>query len=437
MNPINCKIDWRTVSTGMTTKITSNLEKFKESGDLFFTCEQPYHFVELKDDEIIVQIQKKVLTLQDTQEYPPIELKNKIRSILKVVLDEIGLEFKEILFTKDWQPFYARINNDNNWKYIGPDELDEIWIELNFSTLLKHYKSESKDKDIYIRIGNTVVKYTQHYLEKAVGLIVLFLYSDKYIPMNAHTNNKIYHSVSKPGFTFMTYYLAKIIGISCGSDYSLNQIYEYFADIQLIPYVPEFFKEDDIELMNTSLFESIIIEIVEDVDKNDDEKKSKEPSQKNESKNKQMNLQKNSGKESGEGEDIITNVIEILNEKISMADKNNKADQIYSDKILKLSDILKYTYDYSEEIWGGEFLVDIDTNITEGGVDISDKEMLIAVISYGVLQVLVEDNISPNILTEIELSLEEKYGIASTFYYASDQESVDKFMSENTELIGG
>jgi hypothetical protein len=75
------------------------------------------------------------------------------------------------------------------------------------------------------------------------------------------------------------------------------------------------------------------------------------------------------------------------------------------------------------DVWGSEFLVDIDTNITEGGISLAENEMLVAIISYGLLEILVDDTVQMDLCKELGEKIEEKYGIATQFLGPNDPEA--------------
>ena len=106
----------------------------------------------------------------------------------------------------------------------------------------------------------------------------------------------------------------------------------------------------------------------------------------------------------------------LIKNQIALAKTDQKDNNSFAqNKAIGLSKILSGQILLSSEIWGGEFLVNIDTNITEGGVSIGENEMLVAIISYGLLEILVEDNVQMELCAELEKSIEEKYGIAVQF----------------------
>ena len=130
-------------------------------------------------------------------------------------------------------------------------------------------------------------------------------------------------------------------------------------------------------------------------------------------------------------EDKILQAMEEIKAKIevSLKGKNDANDW------LQLSDVLdeRYTLQSAHELWNDEFMIEINQDLKVRELEIPQDKILVAVFSWGVLELLVEDNsLDDDALDSLESQIEIDFGIPCSILTVSSDKGV-AFLERLTE----
>lgn len=429
------ELNWEKVSWDISSRIGTDMSKITEWGSLFYLDKDvpPKVVVEEVNGKCKIQIKDLKTYAGDT--FPPNEMK---RAIVKTLATNYMIhkdKYNYLLLDEEYNLFAGRENYSSEWTFLGKKD-GKDWKALSFSTFcdwFTEYGAQVNGKDLYWRVGNHVFRTTSMYLEKVLGAIVLSDYCDRFVPKKTG-EVKV---VSLNGFSVILMFLRKIMGDKRTMDTAtLRSLYNDFDRAKCIPTIPARWKQDDIELMNMRRLDLVIEEVGRILEKEMKENEEKESETKKSENNSEIESQVDlveEKKTTNSGEVSITEKLGInsllqnaktrIQSQINFAkaDEKHSSNSINTNTPLKLSKILSGQTLLNSDIWVDEYLVDIDTNITEGGISIGEHEMLVSIISYGFLQILVEDGVQPGLCKELEDILEEKYGVATKFLGLEDE----------------
>lgn len=411
MRDINkLEVQWSKISWEVTARIGTDMSDIAKWGELTFLSgnTHPKVLVEFEDKTCKIQIfDTKVYTGTD---FPTDNMKLCIAASLTKGHEKYGDAYQYILLDTNYQLFGGRVDYKSPWIYLGT-ETDE-WKPLNFTSFcdwFEKYGIELGGPDFFWRIGDQLFRTPTMYSERVLGTIVLADYCDKFVPKK---DGEV-KPVSFWGFATLVMFLRKIIADKRTITTSqIRTLYNDFDRAKCIPVIPVRWKTTDIELMNMRRLDIILAEI------EGKKQREKEEEVKNLNKNWEDDEETNSEKNSAETSSIsemLRKAKELVQKQITLAKDPTVDNSISVHKPIDLSQILSGQVLLTSEIWGEEYLVNIDTNITEGGVSIAESEMLVAIISYGFLEILVEDNVQLKLCNELADQVEEKYGIAVQF----------------------
>ena len=431
MTDINkLEVHWEKISYKVGTKISCDMEKIREWGIPQFLPSDPMLrvFVEFDDEKCKIQIYDIKFYTGTT--FPTDLMKKEIAKSLVEFHRKYGSKFKKLLLDSDYKLFAAKNEYADPWYYLGEEGGD--WEILSFTKFQAWFAENGKGlntQDFWFRMGNQVFRCTDTSFEKVLGVIVLHDYCDRYVPK---VDGEV-KQVSFGGFSTLLMYLKKIMG-----DYrsvhtnTLRTLYKDFEKSKVIPVIPVKWRTDDIELMNTKRLDLLVQELDSVLDAEKEKEKEEDDKEEEDLKKSQENssedLEKNTQKMSGE-DSIISKMLkdakELINNQIELAKSDKDSKSVASNDVIKLSEILSGQILLSSGIWGSEYLVNIDTNITESGISISEHEMLVAIICYGLLEIMVEETVSRKLMTEMEDRIEEKYGIGCHLISPTDDLAED------------
>lgn len=422
MTDINeLEITWEKVSWTVDTRIGTDMAEIISWGELRYlsTTEYPKVLVEFDDKACKIQIYDIKVYTGTT--FPTDNMKKCIASSLIKNHEVYGDKYTYLLLDANYQLFGGRTDFRKPWEYLGIET--DKWKPLNFTSFcdwFDKYGNELSGQDFFWRIGNQLFRTPNMYSERILGTIVLADYCDKFIPKR---DGEV-KPVSFWGFSTLVMFLRNIIGDKRTITTSqLRSLYKDFDTSNCIPVIPTRWKTTDIELMNTRRLDLILTELEESKLREEEEKVKK--LNKNREEDSENNLEKDSAGTSSISK-LLKDAKELVQKQISLAKSDTTANIVYGkNKQVNLSDIISGQLLLSSKIWSEEYLVDIDTNITEGGISIGENEMLVAIISFGFLEILVEDNVQKALCKELADNVEEKYGIAVQFYRLSDENGKD------------
>jgi hypothetical protein len=296
------------------------------------------------------------------------------------------------------------------------EENPQVWEDLNFLAI-SNWTTDPKllHNPILWKVGNNIFQSSPSYIDRPLSAVVLGDYCDRFVPKNDGEVQK----VSLEGFITLLYYLKSLTkSNSIFSTHQCKTLYEEYDKTNAIPLIPVTWRGSDIEKLNLVRLRSILKNINDKLDKEDE---TKEVAKKTPSIPGTNSLTK--PLDSGDkkiANDIIKNIdnaSKILDERVKLTDKGINKANLFENEVLKLSNILATKFSTPMlDVYGGEYLVDIDTGITEGGISISQSEMLVAIVSFGLLEILVEEDVLKGMLKELENSIEKTYGIGVKFY---------------------
>lgn len=434
MTDINkLEVHWEKVSWDVTTRLGTDMSKIVKWGDLTYlhTREYPKVVVEFTEKECKIQIYD--IKIYPGTEFPTAEMKKSIAMSLMENDEKYGDKFKYLFLDAEYKLFAGRADYNTEWVFLGMES--DKWKPLNFAsycTWFEEYGKELKGNDLYWRIGNQLFRTSALYSERVFGAIVLVDYCDRFIPKK---DGEV-KPVSFWGFATLLMFLRNISGDKrLITTSQLRSLYVDFEKADFIPVIPIKWKTDDIELMNMKRLDLVLADIEEKTldKKKKEEEDEKKKEEENKAKNSQGIWEKDSEKDSetdsvethsGEKSTIsemLINAKNLIKNQIELTkEEKGSGYSVLKNKPLTLSKILSGQLLLNSGIWSGEYLVDIDTNITEGGVSISEDEMSVAIISYGLLEILVDDKVQQKLCDELEELIEEKYGIATVFIGISD-----------------
>lgn len=423
---------WQKASWELGTRIGHEFDKIKEWGALTFAEDiVPSAIVEVESQRVRIDI-------YDTKTYPQIEfpapnIHAKISDGIKDTVANFGkLDFSFIIFDQNYEPFAIRKDWHSLWDYIGKNI---EWKPLSFSTYSKWYEENSRKTSSALiwRIGQHVMRTTDIYAEKVLAAIVLGDYCDRFVPKQTG-EVKV---VSFEGFATLLIFLNQCLGGKRTIHTNqLKNLYEEFEKAKCIPLVPRKWRTDELNKMNTKRLD-LVIKQLDEIVKSDKDEDDEEDSVKKDTKSSQEISKEDSTTTSGQ--DITINKLledakKVIKEQINLAKTSKVSDKSFSEREpIKLSSIISGVSLLNSTIWTGEYFVDIDTNITESGISISEQEMLIAIISYGLMEILVEDTVSREICLELQGKMEEKYGVGIQFLYPTD-ERAKEMLEKGSEI---
>lgn len=428
------EVQWNKISWEVSARIGADMSDIVKWGELTFLSGNNHPKVLVEFDAKLCKIQINDTKVYTGTSFPTDNMKKCIASSLVRAHEKYGDSFKFILLDKNYQLFGGRGDYKDPWTYLGI-ETDE-WKPLNFSTYCDWFDTngiELGGPDLFWKIGDQLFRTPTMYSERVLGTIVLADYCDKFVPKQ---NGEV-KPVSFWGFATLVMFLRKIIGDTRSITTSqLRTLYNDFDRAKCIPVIPTRWKTTDIELMNTRRLDLILKEL-EDKKIRKEEKEAEELVVKNLEENwekdPETNLEKNSTETSSISE-MLKNAKNLVQKQITLAKEEPSNDNTLNEhKPIKLSKILSGQAMLTSEIWGAEYMVNIDTNITEGGISIAESEMLIAIISYGFLEILVEDDVQRKLCKELAEIVEEKYGIAVQFL-GLDEDGAKDILKRGEEI---
>ena len=396
---------WERYTWDVSSRLDSTFLNIKQWGDLYYTDTIiPKVLITFADGKCKIEVSdNKIYTGTD---FPPPDMKEKIISAIEEDYLVNGDRYEYLMLDQEYELLAGRVSYKESWEYNGSLIDDKNWDHLSFTTFYNWYKQNLNKDSIVIRVGPYLWRVSNIYYEKILALIVLHDYCDKYIPKR-DGEVKV---VSFEGFSTIVAFLKQVLGTTKRLNTStLRSLYEDINKANLLPIIPVRWKEDDLELMNTRRLDLVVKEIDKELEKKEDDAKKEEKSS---TTNSQKNSQKQSGTPSTTKNTLLQSARDIIEKQIGLADRDSvKKNTLDIEYPIKLSELFSHKNLLTTDIWGNEYMVDIDTNITEGGISLAENEMLIAIISYGLLEILVEEHVSTDLLDELSIKLEEKYGL--------------------------
>jgi hypothetical protein len=416
------ELTWEKVSWDLTGRINTDMSDIEGWGPLlYFTGNigEPKVLVEFDDPKCKIQI--KDIKVYTGTEFPPPDMKAKITEILienyKVNVDR----FKYLLLDSEYDLFAGRSTYHDPWYYLGKE--DENWKILNFTNYCEWFDTfgrTTSGPDLLWRIGDQLFRTSNIYLSKPLGAIVLGDYCDRFVPKK-DGEVKV---VSLSGFATILMFLRKISGEHRAIHTSeIKRLYKDFEDAKTLPLVPVTWKDSDIELMNMYRLDMIINEMADKIETEKQEEEAAKKSQNNSAEDSTKDSEEMISGEKSTIKEMLDSAKDLVKKQITLAKSEPGVSNFAQNETKSLSKILSGQVMLRTDVWGSEFLVDIDTNITEGGISLAENEMLVAIISYGLLEILVDDTVQMDLCKELGEKIEEKYGIATQFLGPNDPEA--------------
>lgn len=349
---------------------------------------------------------------------------------------EVSDLITNVLFDQDFNAFAVKY--EGQWVDTKVD--DKCWTKFSFGNIYRLVKSADESNihcvDYIWKLGNILFHDTTKYPMNPLVMLIWSQYCDDYIPGELIEGDdlKDWDYVTKEGFSFLILFLWELlVGTRTISTHTLDVKYEVSKKNNFIPRIPSNWHQHIIKKLDIKEFEVVALRTLpsdKEEENSDDDKESSSPEKldNNISQNKKKADSKNSKTKKTTMEDfwegytkidIIEHGKLVLESQLDVIEPShgNLDDSI----VLPLSELLsENTLPYRNLIYESEYAVEIDTNIVEGGVSIEMYEMLVAICTYGTLQILVEDSVSEKILNEMESIIERRYGQPIMFYRISD-----------------
>ncbi|MHA1268097.1 MAG: hypothetical protein ACTSRS_22970, partial [Candidatus Helarchaeota archaeon] len=169
-----------------------------------------------------------------------IQAENKLNvPITKFIMDQSGT------------PFAYNLTATGTWKYIF-GSIDG-WKDLTYSELANLINAADESKTILSfvwKIGDALFASSTARCIDTIAALVLDRYCDKSIPANVET--KTMAKMTKDGFGFLVFFLAKYLG-QTPTRYDINLQYERLNEAQAIPFVPTKWQSDTETIKATKL----------------------------------------------------------------------------------------------------------------------------------------------------------------------------------------
>lgn len=317
------------------------------------------------------------------------EEQKEIRKNAEEAENAFGTTITTMLFGKDLIPFAYRIGSTGRWMYFMGSTNN--WEDLTYNSLAK-IVNDAKGKPDSIKfiwkIGDVIFSDSSASMLAAISAIVTDQYCDKYIPNNAERHALA--KVTKEGFSFITYFLCKYLK-QTATKYNVITQYERLDKIHAIPFIPTNW-QPDLETIKSIKLQAI------------GEKLWDAPEETVET-----------------GEDKIMKAMQEIKDKIEDSLTGENSTQNW----LTLSEILDVRFNVSlaHELWNDEYMIEINEGVSCKNVQIDEDKILLGVFSWGVLELLIEDNVlSDEDLDKLELEMEMDHGIpVSILSFSSDK----------------
>lgn len=335
----------------------------------------------------------------------------------------------KVLFNQDFDAF--AVQYAGQWVDSRVD--DKHWTKFSFSNIYRLVKSAEESKihnvDYIWKVGDIIFHDTTKYPMNPVVMLIWSQYCDEYIPGELQDKSlEGWDFVTKDGFAFLMIFLWELlIGNRTLSTHTLDVKYEVSKKNNFIPRIPSNWHQKIIKNLDIKDFEVLSLRTLpsdKDEKDSDDDKEPSPPKKLDNLSREKMGSKEKTDimEEFWDGYtkiDIIEHGKLVLESQLDVTEPS--ADMLDSDIVLPLSELLtENTLPYRNLIYEGEFAVKIDTNIVEGGVSIEMYEMLVAICTYGTLQILIEDSVHEQTMQEIESIIERRYGQPIMLYRVSD-----------------
>jgi hypothetical protein len=308
----------------------------------------------------------------------PLSLKDRKTLQRNAILAETKIRepVESMIFSEDLIPFAYRFSTGGKWFYIM-GAIDG-WKDLTYSDLA-NIVDESKKSGETVRfiwkVSDIIFSSSTINMIDIICALVTDQYCDKHIPA-ATTKSNVASKVTLGGFSFITYYVCKYLN-QTATKYQIKAQYEKLDDLHAIPYIPTKW-QPDIEMINSDKLQEVIKKLGNTSDASNEEK-----------------------------------IMDAMAEIKHRIDANLKGEND-TGKWLKLSDILDVRFNmyYSRELYDDEYMVDIDEPIISNDIELSEENILLGVFGWGVLELLIEDNIlSADERSILETELELNSGV--------------------------
>lgn len=328
----------------------------------------------------------------------------KVISSMKKLGEKIP-HFTFAIFDDDFNIFAYKISTAGTWRY-SLGTIDDKWEILSFDVLHKLIHS----KKLFVwRLGDVIFKGNDTDFKHVLACVVLDTFCDRLIPANTEEN---YVQVTEDGFCLIYDWLHS--SLSSVVNYGRASILSHFKELDrmgAIPLIPKMWKDYEIECLNTKKLKSISQKIIENnaVEDSDDDKED----------------DSTNSTDGNTGNQYIDNARDYVKNRLNDYNKGILEGNVEGiSDTLKLSEILDEKSLFRHKLWGEEFFVDIDTNICEKGFSLMEDEILFALCSYGVLEILIEESVIIN-RNELERAIEERYGISCLLYLTTESKGAD------------
>lgn len=327
-------------------------------------------------------------------------------------------EFEEAYLDQNYVGIYVKFGK--KCLYI-PNDKDDRWVEAHFSAVydeIKEGKKVYQAVDYLIwRIGDYVLGETYNYASDLLSAMVLDYYCDRYVPTK---NEEGRVQVSFEGFSLIFYWLWKLIYRRILTENTAKTKYNEFRKNYCLPLIPMYWHEDDINFMNINKLAKIVEDIGEDTQEKDAPKKDQPASQKS-GKNTTTGSQESNQED---GKNLVKNTLEFIKNIVG-----NIVETTYVNPNItpKLSELLDVTNNVNH-LYQGEYVVNINTGITVDKIHVNKDKILAAIISYGVLEILIEkDVLEEDIIEGFKELFEFQHRLAIEVYIAGEENAFKYF----------
>jgi hypothetical protein len=399
------------------TKLSSSLNKIKLWGEVTWcpSIKAVSGFLEKLAWTIEMKICDKTIYQHSGKPFPPPHIAEKIVKAVK----KLPPKTTAALFDQDMNPFACKFSLASEWEIFTPTNV--LWKPLTLEDL--HTLSDGDSRPIIWRVGDMIFKNHSTYINDPLYCLVLGLYCDKYIPLPSKQDKTPLTKVSRYGFGTIAMFLWRLIYTDKNlTEHSINNAYTAFDENNLVPLIPKNWHKENIELLDVEKLRTFGVNTIIRLSK--EREANAEKDKEEESKSFSKELTTDSSRGDSNKDSLLKDAIDHVNKQIK-AESWETSDGGKETK--KLSKILSEDLSlFGSNLWEDEFIVEIDTAICEGGLGISEEEMLFAICCYGCLEILIEEvSMTEDACKELEESIEEKYGISCMFYYTTDARAIN------------